>query len=81
MGNFISNFLRERYFRVRVGERFSERYLQENGLPQVSVLSVILFTIAVNSVMACIRPPVEGLLNVDDLTIVCKSANMNLATR
>ena len=31
--------------------------------------------------MTCIRLPVEGLLYVDDLTIVCKSANLNLASR
>ena len=31
--------------------------------------------------MNCIRLPVEGLLYVDDLTIVCKSANLNLASR
>ena len=60
---------------------FSERYLQESGVPQGSVLSVTLFAIAVNSVMTCIRLPVEGLLYVDDLTIVCKSANLNLASR
>ena len=74
-------FLIDRYFRVHVGDRFAERYLQENGVPQGSVLSVTLFAIAVNSVMTCIRPPVEGLLYVDDLTIVCKSANLNLASR
>jgi len=31
--------------------------------------------------MACIRPPVHGLLYVDDLTIVCKSVNINFAAR
>jgi ribonuclease HI/exonuclease III len=81
MAHFLSNFLNDRYFRVRVGDCLSERYLQENGVPQGSVLSVTLFAVAVNSVMSRIRAPVQGLLYVDDLTIVCSSRNLNLASR
>ena len=32
MGYFLTNFLRERFFRVRVGNLVSDRLLQENGV-------------------------------------------------
>ena len=50
MGCFLQNFLRERFFRVRVGNQISERFLQENGVPQGGVLSVALFALAINDI-------------------------------
>ena len=40
---FISKFLENRYFRVRLGSTLSEPYEQEMGVPQGSILSVTLF--------------------------------------
>ena len=42
---FISKFLENRNFRVRLGSTLSEPYEQEMGVPQGSILSVTLFSI------------------------------------
>lgn len=55
---FISSFLQDRHFRVRLGTVFSDFYTQENGVPQGSVLSVTFFAVAIN-----------GLVNVVDLSV------------
>ena len=43
--NFISNFLKDRSFKVGVGSTFSDSHPQEMGLPQDSILSVTLFSV------------------------------------
>ena len=47
---FIQNFLRDRRFRVRMGEVFSKEK-QEMGVPQGSVLSVTLFNIKIANIV------------------------------
>jgi len=52
---FISNFLKERQFQVRLGSNLSSLFDQEMGVPQGSILCVTLFAIKINSVVkACI---------------------------
>jgi len=46
---FISNFLSERYFKVRVNSTYSNICEQEMGVSQGSILSVTLFSIKINS--------------------------------
>jgi hypothetical protein len=41
--NFISNFLSDREFNVRVNSTYSDIQEQEMGVPQGSILSVTLF--------------------------------------
>ena len=41
---FISKFLDNRNFRVRIGSTFSDSFEQEMGVPQGSILSVTLFS-------------------------------------
>jgi len=41
--DFISKFLNERGFRVRVGSCLSDLFDQEMGVPQGAILSVTLF--------------------------------------
>ena len=69
MGFFLRNFLQERFFRVRVGNHFSERFLQENGVPQGGVLSVALFALAINDVGDALSPSIGRSLFVDDFAI------------
>ena len=73
MGNFIRNFLHERFFRVRVGDQLSERFLQENGVPQGGVLSVALFALAINDVGDVLPHSIGRSLFVDDFAIWCSS--------
>ena len=42
---FISAFLNERQFRVRVGNTFSRPLEQEMGVPQGCILSMTLFSV------------------------------------
>ena len=39
--DFINNFMKDRYFNLRVGSTFSDSYSQEMGVPQGNILSVI----------------------------------------
>ena len=46
--NWINDFLQDRTFQVRVGSSTSALFCFENGLPQGSVISPVLFLIAIN---------------------------------
>ena len=41
--NFISNFLSDRSFNVRIGSKLSDTFEQEQGVPRGSILSPALF--------------------------------------
>jgi hypothetical protein len=55
--------------------------VQENGVPQGSVLSVTLFAIAINSVARAIGPHVSTSLYVDDVAISYASTSMDTIER
>jgi ribonuclease HI len=78
---FIQNFLALRKFKVRIGSCFSDDFIQEQGVPQGSVLSVTLFIIAINNILNEIPPSVTGNLYVDDLHISCEGADMRFIER
>lgn len=69
IAHFIYNFLNNRTFRVRVGDILSPICHQEQGVPQGSVLSCSLFSVALNPVLKCLPEDVKGSLYVDDLMI------------
>ena len=77
----ISKFLENRSFRVRHGNCMSEKYIQENGVPQGSVLSVTLFGLKINSIVDCLVPDVNNSLFVDDFGICCRSKSMRSVER
>ena len=78
---FIANFLKDRSFKVRVGSTFSDSYPQEMGVPQVSILSVTLFSVKSNSIAQCLKPGVDCSLYVDDFQICYRSSNMSIIER
>ena len=47
--------------------------MPEEGVPQGSVLSVTLFSVAINNILEAVTPPVKCSLFVDDLAIYCTS--------
>ena len=73
---FVSNFLTERQFKVRLGSTYSNLCDQENGVPQGSILSVTLFSIKINSLAQVLKNDIEGCLFVDDFGISYRSKNM-----
>ena len=79
--NFISKFLKDRSFKVRVGSTFSDSHPQEMGVPQGSILSVTLFSLKINSITQCLKPGVDCSLYVDDFQICYRSSNMSIIER
>ena len=77
MGFFIYNFMQNRIFQIKVANTKSTIYTQEEGVPQGSVLSVTLFTIAINGIIADIPKDVGRSLYVDDLAIYYSASNIN----
>ena len=73
MIRFINSFLSERYIKVRVGNMLSSPYLQEEGIPQGSVLSVTCFSVAINNIVKAVSSPVKCSLFVDDFVLYCTS--------
>ena len=70
---FISAFLNERQFRVRVGDTLSNPHEQEIGVPQGSILSVTLFGVKINNIVKSVCPGVECFLYVNDFCIWYRS--------
>ena len=62
---FIQNFLKNRRIRVRLGDVLSDEFLLENGTPQGSILSPILFMLIINS-MFNNTPDIAKSLFFDD---------------
>ncbi|GBN27805.1 RNA-directed DNA polymerase from mobile element jockey [Araneus ventricosus] len=78
---FIQKFLAFRKFQVRVGSELSDFYVQEEGVPQGSVLSVTLFNLKINNILNQIPQSVKAYLYVDDLYISCTGNHMNFIER
>lgn len=69
MIRFINSFLSDRFIKVRIGNKISSPFVQEEGVPQGSVLSVTCFAVAINNITKVIQAPVRCSLFVDDLAI------------
>ncbi|GFW10278.1 probable RNA-directed DNA polymerase from transposon X-element [Trichonephila clavipes] len=78
---FIFNFLAVRYFNVRIGHSSSHKFIQDQGVPQGSVLSVTLFNIHMSNILHQLPPTVRGMLYVDDLQVSCQGSDMRLIER
>ncbi|GFY18233.1 probable RNA-directed DNA polymerase from transposon X-element [Trichonephila clavipes] len=79
--SFIFNFLAVHYFHVRIGHSSSHKFIQDQGVPQGSVLSVTLFNIHMSSILGHLPPSVRGMLYVDDLQVSCQGSDMRLIER
>ena len=76
---YIQEFLAHRYFRVRIGNTYSDWYSQEQGVPQGGVLSVTLFAIKINGLASQIPkdPRFVASLYVDDFQISYRHSDLN----
>ncbi|GFV78386.1 putative RNA-directed DNA polymerase from transposon X-element [Trichonephila clavipes] len=70
-----------RYFNVRIGHSSSHKFIQDQGVPQGSVLSVTLFNIHMSNILHQLPPSVRGMLYVDDLQVSCQGSDMRLIER
>ena len=77
---FISGFLSDCKFKVRIGSTLSDVKNQEEGVPQGSVLSVTL-SIKINNITKCLTPGVDGSLYVDNLLICYRSKYIHAIER
>ena len=74
--NWIVNFLSSRTFQVKVGASLSDKYILENGTPQGSIISPLLFLIMINDIPNEIDG-VEMTLFADDSSIYASHRNRN----
>ena len=73
---FISNFLSNRHFKVKVNSTLSESFPQENGVPQGSILSPILFNIKINNIVKSVLGNVNASLFVDDFALYIEGKHL-----
>lgn len=78
---FIESFLNKRKTKLRISNTVSDPIDIENGLPQGSVISVILFICVINSAVSGTKAPVKALLFADDVTLLCKGKNLTTINR
>ena len=75
------NFSNRRRFQVRIGSTFSDFYLQEESVPQGTVLNVTLFSLKINDILNQLPRTIHGNLYVDDLNIFCQGKGMRYIER
>ena len=66
---FIDGFLSHRLFQVRAGSTLSDTYEQEMGVPQGSILSLVLFSLKINNIVKSVLKGLEASLFVDDFAL------------
>ena len=57
---FIKHFLEDQTFQTRINNTLSDPKQQETGVPQGSILSVIIFKIKINKITTCLPPEING---------------------
>ncbi|GBN20509.1 RNA-directed DNA polymerase from mobile element jockey, partial [Araneus ventricosus] len=81
MPHFIKNFLQTRIFQIRIGNILSDNFNQQEGVPQGSVLSMLLFIIKINGIVSKLPAYVNSTLFVDDIQIHCAGDDMGFIQR
>lgn len=76
MLNLITNFLNNRTFQVKVFNQHSKRFVQGNGVPQSSALSITLFLVAINKINKIWDFSIKSNIFADDVNFLCRSKNI-----
>jgi ribonuclease HI len=79
MYNWIRNFLNNRKFQVKINSKFSKLYDLQNGTPQGSCISPILFIIMIND-LNINTPNVQISIFADDIAIWITGHDLNYIT-
>ncbi|GFN78707.1 RNA-directed DNA polymerase from mobile element jockey [Plakobranchus ocellatus] len=72
---FISNFLKDRYFKVKAENTFSS-YHQEKGVPQSSILSPKLFNLKINNINNTVSKHIHASLFEDDFALYAEGKHL-----
>uniref|UniRef100_A0A3Q3AL86 Reverse transcriptase domain-containing protein n=1 Tax=Kryptolebias marmoratus TaxID=37003 RepID=A0A3Q3AL86_KRYMA len=78
---WIRNFLTERSISVRINNEISSNYQMENGTPQGSIISPILFNIMINDIFSSIDKSFGVSLFADDGIIWKRGRNIKFVKR
>ena len=78
--NWIDDFLTDRTFQVRIGEELSGTFRLENGTPQGSRLSPLLFLIQINDFPEA-EPNTKQAIYADDSSIWKCGPNLKFITK
>ena len=78
---FVSEYLRDRRIRVRIGTTLSDEFHPEEGVPTGGVLAVTCFGLKINELPSCIARDIFRALFVDDLSICFRGRSLDTIER
>ena len=78
---FVSEYLRHRRIRVRIGTTLSEEFYPEEGVPTGGVLAGTCFGLKINELPSCIAKDIFKALFVDDLAICFRGSSLDTIER
>ena len=78
---FMSEYLRDRRIRVRIGNTLSDEYYTEEGVPPGGVLAVTWFGLKINELPSIIAMGIFRALFVDDLAICFRGRSLDTIER
>ena len=79
--NWVKEFLFDRFIQVRIGAAMSQKYKVDNGTPQGSVISPLLFSIMINDVFAQVQGDIGRSLFADDGALWKRGKNIKYITK
>ena len=78
---FVSEYLKDRKFKVRIGSTLSDEFCTEEGVPQGGVLAVTCFGLKINDLPRHIPEDIFRALFVDDLAICFRGHSLDAIER
>ena len=78
---FVSEYLRDRRIRVKIGTTLSDEFYPEEGVPTGGVLAVTWFGLKINELPSCIAKDIFKALFVDDLAICFRGRSLDTIER
>ena len=74
--NWVMDFITDRTFKVKVGTEVSKDYNVENGIPQGSAISPVLFNIMINDIFENLDGCIKSAIYADDGAIWMRGRNV-----